>query len=179
MEQDKDKDEIEQSTAESPEAAEFEDAPEVEEASAKKEAAEEHAHPKMDAAKDKAKELADEAKDKAKVLADEARDKFREISQSPGFQSISVFTWVGAAIAVLFLIAMGIDAFNLRWWIMLPLGAAGHIVLAKEWMTIGDRKSMNARICAGAFIAIALMLVYRDARLSEALLSLVEMAADL
>lgn len=128
---------------------------------------------------DKHNPKVDAAKEKAKEFTDTAMRKIKDISDSPDFKSIETKTWVGVGLAAAFTFFCFIGPLNFRWWIMLPIAGLGIYSLVKQWYRITDKKSVNGRVCLGALIVLGVMILLRDARMSDALLELNKAALNL
>lgn len=86
-------------------------------------------------------------------------------------KSFSPATGIGFALLVLFLVFCNIDAYAVRWWLMLPLAAAGSGLLF--WRR-QRAQGVEARLCAigiGLFLALV---VLRDIGLSRKLAGLLD-----
>jgi len=112
----------------------------------------------------------EKARDEGKKLMGQASEGIRNVRESSWFKSITAITWTGLALAALFTLFMLADALNYRWWIMQPLGVAALLLLGKQWYVSEDRKGFEARVCLVAFVAMSLLMLYRDAWLSGALI---------
>jgi hypothetical protein len=135
---------------------------------------------KEEAAKDKEREpgstaskegkgTAEAAAEKAKELAGSASEKVKRITESSAFKSIGPLSWVGLGMALLFLFFMLIDAVNVRWWIMLPLGAGGLFVLWSRWGTARGKNEFESKVCLVGLIVLAAMIFFRDIWISHTL----------
>jgi hypothetical protein len=111
----------------------------------------------------------DKTVETGKKLAGEAAEKVRELKESPEFRSIRSLTWLGLGIAVLFLVLMPVDNVNYRWWVMLPLGAAGVLILWKQWASAPEKMGFEAKICLGGLVVLAALVVLRDILLTHSL----------
>jgi len=125
-------------------------------------------------ARQKLEKAGEKAREKGKTLMTFAYERLENLAGSPAFRSITARTWIGVALVAFFLFFMLLDQINYRWWIMLPLGAGGLYVLGKQWYESEDRKDVNARVCFVALVVLAIMIVYRDALLSEMMLDRLE-----
>jgi len=129
---------------------------------------------KLGEAGGKAREAGEKAREKGKKLMGLTYERLGVLADSPAFRSITARTWSGVALAALYMFFMLLDQINYRWWIMLPLGAGGLYLLGKQWYGSEDRKSVDAKLCFVALVVLAIMVVYRDALLSEMMLDRLE-----
>lgn len=129
-------------------------------------------------AKQKLKGAGEKVREKLKGPMGRLSGKFERITSSAEFKSMSPMTWVGLGLAALFLIFMVFSPFNLRWWMMIPLGLGGLFVLGRQWLNAADKNSTEARTCLAAFIALVAMMLYRDIKMSEVLLKLGRTASE-
>lgn len=143
------------------------------------------AREKLDEAGEKAKEArqrtmeglgkaGSKTKDAGKKLFDLLADGIKRIGESHWFRSIHMKTWAGVALTLVYFFFVYFEQLNYRWWVMLPLGAAGLYVLGSQWFWSADRKGVDARVCLVAFVVLALLVIYRDALLSEMMLDRME-----
>lgn len=138
--------------------------------------ASEMAREKFGVAGQKARERFDNAGETARKrgrhLFEVSSEGLRSLSRSSFVREIKPLTWVGIALTFLFVVFIFIQGINYRWWIMLPVGASGLYVLGRQWYKSTDKSGVNATLCLVYLILLLLLLLYRDARMSNSLLQL-------
>lgn len=80
-------------------------------------------------------------------------------------------TWLGFAALGLFFICLSIDTCVVRWWLMLPLAAAGGVLL---WRRRRDAGRLEGRICTAALVVLLALFLLRDIGLSRKLAGLLD-----
>ena len=109
------------------------------------------------------------AADKAKEIAGATVERIKDIRESsPILKSVRPVTWIGLALALVFLVGLFVTTVSVRWWIMLPVGAAGLYILWKQRSTASDQKGYEAKLCLVAGVVLLGMLIWRDAWMSRA-----------
>ena len=98
---------------------------------------------------------------------------------APGLlQAIRTFspaTFAGFALLVLFAVFTRIDTCVIRWWLMLPIAAAGCGLL--EWRRRGAT-GLEARVCRAGFWLLIAFFLLRDIGLSGKLAELFDKMAE-
>jgi hypothetical protein len=115
-------------------------------------------------------QAASAAKEKLGSLGHQSSEAFKRVLGSSFFRDTSPFTKAGYVIALLFLVFMFVDTFNVRWWLMLPLGAGGMYIFWYQWrvsLDVGDR--YDATFCLWGLVGLAVLVLFRDAHLSSSL----------
>lgn len=134
------------------------------------------AREKMGEASQRAREnlghASEKAREKGKHFMEIALDVFGNISKAQWFKEIKPLVWTGIALTFVFVVFMFIQGMNYRWWIMLPVGAAGLYTLGRQWYIATDKSGINATLCLVYLILLLLLMIYRDARMSNSLLQL-------
>ena len=90
-------------------------------------------------------------------------------------KTFSPATFAGLALLVLFAVFTQIETCVVRWWLMLPIAAAGCGLLE------GRRRSatgIEARVCAIGFWLLAAFVLLRDVGLSRKLAELLDKMAE-
>jgi len=82
------------------------------------------------------------------------------------FNTISL---AGLGMLIAFVLFMLIDAFNLRWWIMLPLAAGSGFLLYRQ---NAETKGFEKKVCYYGMIVLMVFVVGRDIGLTSRLQSL-------
>ncbi len=116
--------------------------------------------------------------EKAKSIAGSVGSKLKSLTTSPNIRSIRPLTWSGLVLALAFFICMFIDTVNIRWWVMLPLGAAGILLLWKQWKSTPEDKDFELKVTFIGLIALIALVLLRDAWLSSSLADIYDKARE-
>ncbi len=87
-------------------------------------------------------------------------------------RSFSPATCLGLAALLLFLVFCNIDTVAVRWWLMLPLAAAGCGLF--QWRRTRAAPGLETRICAIGFYLLFALFLLRDIGLSNKLADLLD-----
>lgn len=90
-------------------------------------------------------------------------------------KTFSPATFAGVALVVLFAVFTQIETCVVRWWLMLPLAAAGCGLLESRRRSAAG---LEARVCAIGFWLLAALLLLRDVGLSRKLAELFDQLAE-
>jgi hypothetical protein len=118
----------------------------------------------------KERQAASAAKEKLGSLGHQSSEAFRSVLRSSFFRDTSPFTKAGYVLAMLFVVFMFVDTFNVRWWLMLPLGAGGMYIFWYQWrvsLDVGDR--YDAKFCLWGLVGLGVLVLFRDAYISSSL----------
>jgi hypothetical protein len=86
-------------------------------------------------------------------------------------RNLSTLTWAGIALTIVFIIFLLYGGTNLRWWIMLPLAAAGLWLLhAGRQRAMTEANEPEIKLTLYLMILILVLLILRDIDLSSSLL---------
>ncbi len=87
-------------------------------------------------------------------LVNEAAEKI--ISDVKKFHTLSL---VGLGLVAAFLVFMFVDAFNFRWWLMLPIAGVGGFILYRQ---NADTRGFEQKACYYGMIVLLVLFVVRD-----------------
>lgn len=90
-------------------------------------------------------------------------------------QKFSPVTFAGLALLVLFVVFTRIETCVVRWWLMLPIAAAGCGLL--EWRR-RSAAGLEARLCLAGFWLLFAFFLLRDIGLSRQLAQLFDKVAE-
>ena len=90
-------------------------------------------------------------------------------------KTFSPATFAGLALLALFAVCTQIDTCAVRWWLMLPLAAAGGGLLEVRRR---NATGPEARVCAIGFWLLAALVLLRDVGLSRKLAELFDKMAE-
>jgi hypothetical protein len=113
---------------------------------------------------------------KAKAAAGSIGEKVKSFLGSEKVRGIRPLTWLGIVVALAFFVCMFIDTVNIRWWIMLPLGAAGTLLLWKQWKSTPEEKDLEMKVTFFGLMALIALVLLRDAWLSSSLANIYDAA---
>jgi hypothetical protein len=119
---------------------------------------------------EKRNQAASAAKEKLGSLGSQSSEAFKRVLGSSFFRDTSPFTKAGYGLSLLFVVFMFVDTFNVRWWLMLPLGGGGLYVFWYQWrvaLDVGDR--YDAKFCLWGLVGLAVLILFRDAYISTSL----------
>lgn len=91
-------------------------------------------------------------------------------------KTFSPATFAGLALLLLFAVFTQIDTLVVRWWLMLPLAAAGCGLLESRRR---NAAGLEARICAIGFWLLAAFVLLRDVGLSRKLAELFDKMTEI
>lgn len=99
----------------------------------------------------------------------------RRIAVLNVLKTFSPATFAGLALLVIFAVFTQIDTCAVRWWLMLPLAAAGCGLLEVRRR---NATGPEARVCAIGFWLLAALVLLRDVGLSRKLAELFDKMAE-